>query len=74
MSKPMKSLTLQGPGRKPKTTTPPKCQVCGDSGLVALAYIDPSAGMPRAMNKVQCPKCPTPKSTLEMPWQPMGER
>lgn len=49
---------------KPKARTEPHCQICGDTGLVPRAYVEPELGLPYAMHKVPCPKCGTKQQVL----------
>ena len=37
----------------------PTCNICGGSGQVLRAYVEPEVGMPRALDKVLCPRCST---------------
>lgn len=42
---------------KPEKKEPIKCHVCGDKGTVLRAYVEPTASLPRAKDKVECPRC-----------------
>ena len=35
----------------------PKCQICGDRGLVPRGYMEPEVGATAGKQMVKCPKC-----------------
>jgi len=35
----------------------PKCKICGDTGLVYRAYLEPECAQQYAKDLRQCPKC-----------------
>lgn len=48
----------------------PKCSLCGDSHLVLRGYIDKECGMPKAMDRVRCPRCTKPEVAYRPPGFP----
>jgi rubredoxin len=48
---------------KVKIVGPPKCHLCGDTGRVYRAYVEPDTPYQRAKDKVECPRCNKPKES-----------
>ena len=45
-----------------------KCQICGDTGQVSRAYVDPTVGLKAVKEMVPCPKC---RVTTALPASPV---